>query len=95
MVFLLEGFIGVSIAIFLIITLAEISKFRLRAKIGFSWIALSGIIFLFLGVTKLSTNLKYFFGEISLISIILEMIGWIFILIGTLFISYEVLVERK
>ncbi len=95
MVFLLEGVTGLGLAFLLGVALAEWGKFRNKAEKGFSWIALSGVWFLFAGAFSTATALgTYLQGTYASIGSIFEIVGWIFALIGTLFTAYEVLVEK-
>ena len=96
MVFLVEGAAGLGLAFLLGVALAEWGKFRNKADKGFSWLALAGVWFLFTGSFGIATNLASYLGPELFVGIgsVFEIVGWIFALIGTLFVAYEVLVER-
>jgi hypothetical protein len=95
MVFLLEGLTGLGVAFLLGVALAEWAKFRVKAERGFNWIALAGVWFIFAGSLQVS-SLGNFIGAGTAAGIgsIFDVAGWIFALIGTLFVFYEVIVER-
>ena len=96
MVFLLEGLAGLGVAFLLVVALAEWGKFRVKAEKGFNWIGLAGVWFLFAGSFAAVTNLTGLMGAAlsSPLVTVFEIVGWIFALIGTLFVAYEVLVEK-
>ena len=77
-------------------SLAEYFKFRAKAAKGFQWLAVAGVWFLFAGTFSIATTLGSYIGVSAWTGIetIFEVIGWIFALIGTLFVAYEILVEK-
>ena len=82
--------------------LAEYFKFRQKAEKGFMWLALAGVWFIFAATFAVTPTLYAHVGsawmsptgEEMTIAGIFEIIAWIFALIGTLFIAYQILVEK-
>lgn len=91
-----EGLVGLGVAFLLGVALAEYAKFRAKADKGFNWLAVAGVWFLFAGTFGAATTLGGLVGTGAWTSIamIFEVIGWIFALIGTLFVAYQALVEK-
>ncbi len=87
--------IEIGIALLLGTALAEYAKFRKKSEKGWAWIATAGVLFLFagsfLGVPAVDTFLT--FGSYGLKDIF-AVIGWLFALIGAIFVAYEVLLEK-
>ena len=75
--------------------LANYFKFK-RAEKGLNWIALAGVWFMFAGSFDIASTLGGYVGASAWMGLeaIFEIIGWIFALIGTLFVAYQVLVEK-
>jgi len=90
---LFEGLVGLGIACLLAPAIAEWAKFRGKADKGFNWIAVAGVFFLFAGVTGAATSLAPYLAGIP-VAAVFEILGWLFALIGTIFVGYEVLVEK-
>lgn len=90
-----EGLVGLGIAILLGVALAEYAKWRSKAERGWNWLAVAGVWFIFAGalsvVPALSATLTW--GTYS-VADIFSVLGWIFALVGTLLVAYEVLVEK-
>ena len=89
---------GIGLALLLTIALAELAKFRSRAEKGFNWLALGGALYVFAGATSVATS--GFVGEILTASVIdgiqklIASLGWLAALIGTVFVAYQVLLEK-
>ena len=89
---------AMGLAFLLAVALAEFAKFRSRAEKGFNWVALSGTLYIFAGATSVATG--GFVGELLTASVIdgiqklIAALGWLTALIGTLFVAYQVLVEK-
>ena len=89
-----EGTVGLAIALLIAPALAELAKLRHKADKGFNWLAFAGVIFLFAASFEVAGVRE---GVISVIykSVpFVEIIGWIVTLIGTVFIAYEMLLEK-
>lgn len=89
---------GIGLAILLAVALAEFAKFRSRAEKGFNWLALSGTLYVFAGATSVATG--GFVGEVLTASVIeglqklVASLGWLAALIGSVFVAYQVLLEK-
>jgi hypothetical protein len=95
MVFALN-LVDVGVALMFIYALAEYAKYTRAARKGFSWLALSGVFLVFAGTFGVATTLGTYLGTAVWEGLgqLFEVLGWLFALIGTVFIAYEVLVER-
>jgi len=91
-----EGLIGLGIALLLAPAIAEYAKLRRKGEKGFGWVAASGVFFLFAGTFALTPTLGTYVGADvwSGVGTVFEVIGWILALIGTIFVGYEMLVEK-
>jgi len=91
-----EGLVGLGVAFLLAPVLAEWAKIRHKAEKGFNWFAVSGAFFLFAA----SFTIPSISGSGAIISVVaplgtvFEIIGWLFGLIGAVFIGYETLLEK-
>lgn len=87
--------IGLGIACLLAPAIAEHGKLRHKAEKGFNWLALAGVWFVFAAAFLLVPFSM--FGLESMFAAIgsyVTLIGWFFALVGTLFVGYEILVEK-
>lgn len=93
---LFEGMIGVGIALLLAPVLAEYAKIRHKADKGFAWLAVAGVFFLFTGTFASAVTLGGYVGDATwnTLASIFEVIGWLLALIGTIFVAYEILLEK-
>jgi len=90
-----EGIVGLGLALLLAPAIAEFAKIRNRADRGFSWIAVSGVFFLFAATFSISAIQTGGYLEVlSSGKTLFEILGWIFALIGTIFVGYEMLLEK-
>lgn len=87
---------GLGLSFLLAVALAEFAKFRSKADKGFNWLATAGIWFLFAGTFISGVTLEGFLTPAiwSGLKSVFEVLGWLFALIGTLFVAYEVMVEK-
>lgn len=87
--------VGVGVAILLGLALAEYAKWRSKAERGWNWLAVAGVWLIFAGVLPVVPVLAnvLVWGSYS-VADIFSVIGWIFALIGTLLVAYEMLVEK-
>ena|SRR5438093_13785071 len=90
------GFLDVGIVLLLAIALSEYFKWRSKADKGFAWLALAGIFFIFAGTFGEATTLPRYVTASAWDSLgsIFEVLGWLFGLIGTIFVAYETLIEK-
>jgi len=93
---LFEGVVGLGIACLLAPAIAEYAKMRNKADKGFGWVAVAGVMFLFSGASSATTTLFGTGGYLAglPVAMLFEIVGWLFALIGTIFVGYEVLVEK-
>ena len=96
MVLFTGALVELGIACLLAPAIAEYAKLRSKADKGFNWIAVAGIMFLFagtlVGVAALETYLTLFI--VQNLANLFSIVGWVFALIGTIFVGYEVLLEK-
>jgi len=90
-----EGLVGLGVACLLAPAIAEYAKIRHKAERGFNWFAMAGVWFIFAAAFPLVPTIASFltFGTFSLADIF-AWVGWLVALIGTLFVGYEMLVEK-
>ncbi|MEM5801830.1 MAG: hypothetical protein QXQ18_00360 [Candidatus Aenigmatarchaeota archaeon] len=90
------GLVDLGVAILLVAALAEYFKFRGKADKGFSWLAVSGVFFVFAGTFGTATTLGSYIGSAAWggLGQLFEVLGWLFALVGTIFVAYQTLVER-
>jgi len=90
------GLLDLGIAFLLAAALAEYLKFRNVAKKGFNWIIVAGVFFLFAGTFSTATALGSYLGTSvwNGLAQLFEILGWLFGLVGTLFIVYEAFIEK-
>jgi len=88
--------VDLGIAFLVAAVLAEYLKFRNIAKKGFNWIILAGTFFLFAGTFPIATALGEYLGTSvwNGLAELFEILGWLFALVGTLFIVYEAFIEK-
>ena len=91
-----QPLVDVGVAILVAYALAEYCKFTRKSVKGFTWLALGGVWLLFAGLFPVAATLGNYVGTSVWVGIaqLFEVIGWIFALIGVLFIAYEVLVQK-
>ncbi len=89
------GLVGLGVAILLGLALAEYAKWRSKAARGWNWLAVAAVWFIFAGALPLVPILAeaLTWGTYG-VAEIFSVIGWIFALVGTLFVAYEMLVEK-
>ena len=87
---------GLGLAFLLAVALAELAKFRSKAERGFNWLALAGVWLVFAGSFTSGATLEGILTPAvwSAFRSVGEIIGWLFALIGTLFVAYQVLIEK-
>ena len=95
---LFGGIVDLGIAFLIVVALAEYVKFRNKADKGFSWLAVAGVLFLFAGASATDTVVSSFapgiVGSAGILTSLFGVVAWIFGLVGTLFVVYQVLVEK-
>jgi hypothetical protein len=95
---LFGGLVDLGVAFLVVVALAEYFKFRNKADKGFGWLAVAGVLFLFAGASASDTIISAFapsiIGSAGVLTALFEVVAWIFGLVGTLFVIYQVLVER-
>lgn len=81
--------LNIGIGFFIVIALAEYSKFRHKAEKGFSFLGLSAMFFLFSATfaTPVATS---WLGSLAWAELAFELVAWILALISLVFITYEV-----
>jgi len=94
-----EGMVGLGIALLLAPAIAEYAKLRHKANKGFAWLAVSGVFFLFASSFAVTTTVGTWIEGTggttwALVGNVFEAVGWILALIGTLFVGYEIILEK-
>jgi hypothetical protein len=86
-----EGTLGVGVAFFLAMALAQYAKFK--AEKGFSWLGVAAVFFLFAGAFTAPAVTRYL-ASVTIFGEIFELLGWLFALIAAIFVAYETLLEK-
>jgi len=91
-----EGLVGLGVAFLLAPVFAEWAKLRHKAEKGFSWFAVAGAFFLFAATFAAvpSVGVTGILSVVAPLGTVFEIIGWLFALIGAVFIGYETLLEK-
>ena len=90
-----EGLVGLGIAMLLAPAIAEYAKIRNKADRAFNFIASAGVCFLFASTLTVASSLRANIPYASGIEMVVELVGWLLALIGTVFVAYQILwVER-
>lgn len=88
-----SGILGLGIACLLAPVFAEYANIREEAGMGFSFIAGGGVLYLL----SSSFEMTGFFGQVASLSTmgasLFEVIGWIFVLIGSLMTVYKLVTK--
>jgi uncharacterized membrane protein HdeD (DUF308 family) len=91
-----EQVLWLGLAFLLAPVFAEWAKLRHKAEKGFNWFAVAGAFFLFsavfVGIPSVGTT--GVLGVVAPLGQVFEIIGFLFALIGTIFIAYEALLEK-
>ena len=89
--------IDASVAIFILIALAQYAKIRDKSDRGYGFLAAGGVILLFAALFSVAPA----FGSAVRLSTVwdniggvFQIIGWLFALVGTFFVAYETVIER-
>lgn len=93
-----EGMVGLGIALLLAPAIAEYAKLRHKASKGFAWLAVAGVFFLFASSFAVTEAVGTWVDpelEIwTLVGNFFVGLGWFLALLGTLFVGYEILLEK-
>ena len=91
---LANGLLDLGIALLLGVALAEWAKVRRKSEKGFNWLTAAGVWFLFAGTfAQLPSSIASYLSPLFLVELF-SGVGWIFAIIGTLFVGYETVLER-
>ncbi len=88
MAILFSGLLEMAVVVFLVIVFAEYGNIRKKAKKGFNLLAGSGLFFL---LAHTFSTLSVW-GEVNSAiygTYLFEIIGWVFIIVGTVWASYQ------
>ena len=92
-----DGLVGLGLAFLLAPAIAEIAKIRHKADMGFNFMTLAGIVFLFAAsftMLDVISAPKAWLEAAQPAGLVFQAIGWIVALIGVLFVIYETLLEK-
>lgn len=90
-----EPGLNAGIVILLAVAIAEYIKWRVKSK-GFNWLAAAGILLIFSGTFGTAAVLEPYLTTPVWVGLkdLFAVIGWLFALVGTVFIAYETLITR-
>lgn len=88
--------IDASIAVFILVALAQYAKIRDKSERGYNWLAAGGVLLLFAGLFGVATALGNLIGTTiwSGLGNLFQIVGWLFALVGVVFVAYETIVEK-
>ena len=89
--------IDASVAIFILIALAQYAKIRDKSERGYNWLAAGGVIILFAALFSVAPAFGSAVGLSTVwnnIGDIFQIIGWLFALVGVAFVAYETVIEK-
>jgi hypothetical protein len=91
-----EQVLWLGVAFLLAPVFAEWAKLRHKAEKGFNWFAVAGAFFLFAAVFYgiPSVSAGGVLAVVAPLGQVFEIIGFLFALIGTIFVAYEALLEK-
>jgi len=87
---LFEGTLGLAIGFLLAVALAQYAK--VRSTRGWQLVAVAAVLFLFSAAWTAPAVVSYL-GSVTLLREAFELLGWLFVLIGAIFVAYETLLE--
>lgn len=88
-----EGVIDYGIALLVGLVLAHYAGFTKRTHKGWTWLAVAGIFLIFGGLNT-ALLIPALQVDLTLVSQIFTVLGWIFALIGSVFVAYELLLGK-
>ena len=80
------------IGLLLVVALAEFAKLRKKSERGWTWLGVAGVFLVFAGVPSLGGAALNV--DLSIVQTIFAVLGWLFALIGAVFVGYESLLEK-
>lgn len=88
--------IDASVAVFILVALAQYAKIRDKSERGYNWLAAGGVLLLFAGLFAVAPALGNLIGSTiwSGLGNVFEIVGWLFALVGVVFVAYETVVEK-
>lgn len=91
------GLIDASLAIFILIALAQYARIRDKTEKGYNWLAAGGVVLLFAGLFAVAPALGSILGAgiWEGLGKLFQIVGWLFALVGIAFVAYETVVEKK
>ena len=88
---LVDAGIGVLISV----ALAHYAKVRDKSEKGYNWLTAGGVLLLFAGLFVAAPALGNLLGGVwTGLGIFFQVVGWIFALVGVVFVAYETVIEK-
>jgi len=86
-----EGALGLGIGFLLAVALAQHAK--IKSGKGMQLIAVAGVLLLLSAAWGITAVGTYLGTQINLLKEVFELLAWLFVLIGAIFVAYETLLE--
>ena len=87
--------IDAGIGVLILVALAQYAKVRDKSEKGYNWLAAGGVLLLFSGLFVAAPALGNLLGGVwTGLEYFFEVVGWIFALVGVVFVAYETVVEK-
>jgi len=87
---LFEGTLGLAVGFLLAVALAQYAK--VRSTKGWQLVAVAAVLFLF-SAAWAAPAVGVYLAPVALLREAFELLGWLFVLIGAIFVAYETLLE--
>jgi len=87
--------IDAGIGVLILVALAQYAKVRDKSEKGYNWLAAGGVILLFAGLFVAAPALGNLLGGVwDGLGKFFQVVGWIFALVGVVFVAYETIIEK-
>jgi pilus assembly protein TadC len=88
--------VDAGIGVLILVALAQYAKVRDKSEKGYNWLAAGGALLLFAGLFVAAPALGNLIGSgiWNGLGNLFQVVGWIFALVGVVFVAYETVIEK-
>jgi hypothetical protein len=88
--------VDAGVGVLILVALAQYAKVRDKSEKGYNWLAAGGVILLFSGLFVAAPALGNLLGlgVWNGLGDFFQVVGWIFALVGVVFVAYETVIEK-
>jgi len=87
--------VDAGVGVLILVALAQYAKVRDKSEKGYNWLAAGGVILLFAGLFVAAPALGNLLGGVwTGLGNLFQVVGWIFALVGVVFVAYETIIEK-